>query len=97
VTGGKSIAGTGTMDVDGKVGPIGCIMQKIAGARKDCAHLFLVPPDNCGEALQARNGDMRLVKAVTMHAAVQAIEKWVKNPDATLPACTDDTAQEATR
>jgi hypothetical protein len=30
---------------------------------------------------------MRLVKAVTMHAAVQAIEAWVKDPDATLPTC----------
>jgi PDZ domain-containing protein len=87
LTGGKSIAGTGTMDVDGKVGPIGGIMQKIAGARKDGAQLFLVPPDNCGEALQARNGDMRLVKAVTMHAAVQAIQAWVKNPEAELPTC----------
>jgi PDZ domain-containing protein len=87
LTGGHTIAGTGTMDESGHVGPIGGIMQKIVGAKDDGAQLFLVPPDNCDEALMARNGDMRLVKAVTMHAARQAIEAWVKNPDADLPAC----------
>jgi len=87
LTGGQVVAGTGTMGSDGKVGPIGGIQQKIVGAREDGAELFMVPPANCAEALDARNGDMRLVKAVTMHAAVQAIEKWVDNPDAELPSC----------
>ena len=65
------------------------------GARDDGAHLFLVPPDNCDEAVQARNGDMRLVKAVTMHAAVQALEAWVKDPDAKLPTCRATTERKA--
>jgi len=34
---------------------------------------------------------MRLVKAVTMHTAAQAIEKWVKDPDAKLPTCASTT------
>jgi PDZ domain-containing protein len=93
LTGDKSVAGTGTMQLDGKVGPIGGIQQKIVGAREAGAELFLVPPDNCDDALGARNGDMRLVKAVTMHAAVQAVEKWVKNPDADLPTCKTTTAE----
>ncbi len=87
MTGDQVVAGTGTIDEEGKVGPIGGIQQKIVGAREDGAELFLVPPDNCDDALGARNGDMRLVKAVTMHAAVQAIEKWVEDPDAKLPTC----------
>jgi PDZ domain-containing protein len=87
LTGDQPIAGTGTMDESGFVGPIGGIMQKIVGARDDGARLFLVPPDNCDEAVQAHNGDMRLVKAVTMHAAVQAIKAWVKDPEAKLPTC----------
>jgi PDZ domain-containing protein len=95
LTGDHAIAGTGTMDEGGTVGPIGGIMQKIVGARNDGAQLFLVPPDNCDEALQARNGDMRLVKAVTMHAAVKAIESWVKNPDADLPTCRATTDRKA--
>jgi hypothetical protein len=38
---------------------------------------------------------MRLVKAVTMHAAVQAIRAWVKKPDADLPQCRATTDQKA--
>jgi PDZ domain-containing protein len=65
------------------------------GARDDGAEIFLVPPDNCQDALGADNGDMRLVKAVTMHAAVQVIEKWVKNPGTTLPTCSATDEREA--
>ena len=89
LTGGQIVAGTGTIDANGKVGPIGGIQQKIVGARDSGAKLFMVPPDNCRDALGAPNGDMRLVRADTMHAAVTAIEAWVKNPDAHLPTCED--------
>jgi Lon-like protease len=95
LTGGQTVAGTGTIDEKGKVGPIGGIQQKIVGAREAGAQLFMVPPDNCTDALQSDNGSMRLVKAVTMHAAAQAIEKWVDDPDTTLPTCADDTVREA--
>ena len=87
LTGGKTIAGTGTMDAAGNVGPIGGIQQKIVGARDAGAQLFLVPPDNCADALGAPNGDMRLVEAPTMHSARESIEAWVKDPDADLPTC----------
>ena len=87
LTDGKTIAGTGTMDATGAVGPIGGIQQKIVGARDAGAQLFLVPPENCAEALGAPNGDMRLVRADTMHDAREAIEAWVKDPDADLPSC----------
>ncbi len=95
LTGGQVVAGTGTIDEQGRVGPIGGIQQKIVGAREDGAQLFMVPPDNCADAIGSRNGDMRLVRAVTMHAAVQAIEKWVKNPDAKLPECAATTERKA--
>lgn len=89
LTGGKSVAGTGTIAADGKVGPIGGIQQKIAGARRDGAELFLVPAANCADALGADAGDMRLVRATTMHEARLAIEDWAADPDATLPSCED--------
>ena len=69
LTGGREIAGTGEIDADGTVGPIGGIQQKIVGARDDGAQLFLVPTDNCAEALGADNGDMRLVQAETFDEA----------------------------
>jgi PDZ domain-containing protein len=87
LTGGETVAGTGTIDASGKVGPIGGIQQKIAAADAAGAELFLVPPDNCKDAVGAQNGDMRLVRAPTMHSAVESIEAWVKNPDVDLPSC----------
>jgi len=87
LTGGQNIAGTGTMTPDGFVGPIGGIQQKIVGARDAGAKLFLVPSDNCEDALGAPNGDMRLVKASTMHEARDAVQTWAKDPDAPLPSC----------
>ena len=41
--GGQHVAGTGTMDENGKVGAIGGIRQKMAAARADGATIFLVP------------------------------------------------------
>jgi PDZ domain-containing protein len=89
LTGGETVAGTGTIDGTGKVGPIGGIQQKIVGARDAGAQLFMVPPDNCADALGAPADDMRLVKATTMHSAVEAIEAWVDDHDVDLPTCED--------
>lgn len=47
LTGGKFVAGTGTIDDDGKVGPIGGIEMKTVGARDKGAQYFLTPADNC--------------------------------------------------
>jgi PDZ domain-containing protein len=90
LTGGEVVAGTGTIDGSGKVGPIGGIQQKIVGARDAGARLFLVPPDNCQDAVGAPAEDMRLVKAETMHDAVAAIKTWVADHDADLPSCEED-------
>ncbi|MEP9361663.1 PDZ domain-containing protein [Nocardioides sp. CN2-186] len=90
MTDGQTIAGTGTMDASGNVGPIGGIQQKIVAARNAGAKLFMVPPDNCDEAVGAPNGDMRLVEAPTMHSARDSIEAWAKDHDADLPTCKGD-------
>lgn len=92
LTGGRAVAGTGTIDASGNVGPIGGIQQKIVGAKDDGAELFLVPPDNCEEALAAPHGAMRLVEAESTHSAIASIEAWVEDPDADLPRCGDDAA-----
>jgi Lon-like protease len=89
LTGGKIVAGTGTIDPDGKVGPIGGIQQKIVTAQNAHAELFMVPADNCEDALGAPDRGMRLVKATTMESAMKSIQEWVKDPNATLPSCED--------
>ena len=89
LTDDEIVAGTGEIRPDGSVGPIGGIAQKIAGAERDGAELFLVPPDNCADALRAEPGDMQLVLAETMHSARVAIESWAEDRDADLPSCAD--------
>ncbi|MBJ7332417.1 MAG: PDZ domain-containing protein [Solirubrobacteraceae bacterium] len=89
LTGGQDVAGTGELDAEGVVGPIGGIQQKIAGAREAGADLFLVPEANCPDALGADNGDMRLVRATTFVETLDAVEDWVEDPDADLPSCED--------
>lgn len=89
LTGGAVVAGTGEIGPDGAVGPIGGIQQKIAGADRDGADLFLVPAANCTDALGADNGDMRLVRVETMSQAVDAVETWAEDHTADLPSCED--------
>ncbi len=90
LTDGETLAGTGTLAADGSVGEIGGIDQKIAAARDDGAQLFMVPPGNCGDAIDAPNGDMRLVRAETMPDALAAIKDWSADHDADLPTCSAD-------
>jgi PDZ domain-containing protein len=89
LTGGTDIAGTGTIDEDGHVGSIGGIQQKIVAAHDAGAKIFFVPPGNCGSAVHAdvRKDEIELVKAPTMHSAVESLEAYAKNKRADLPAC----------
>jgi Lon-like protease len=75
LTGGKHIAGTGTIDVDGKVGPIGGVPQKLVAAKRDGATIFLTPIGNCTEAVANAKPGLLLVKVDTLDAALSALEK----------------------
>lgn len=92
LTDGEVVAGTGSILPSGEVAPIGGIQQKIVAARDAGAGLFLVPKDNCADALGAPRGSMRLVRADTMHGALTAVTSWAEDRDAPLPACQDDAA-----
>lgn len=89
LTGGRQIAGSGTVGPDGSVGPIGGIAQKLPAAQRDGAKLFLVAEDNCADAVRAHYDPdkMRLVKVRTLAEAIKDIETWRDNPDADLPRC----------
>ena len=74
LTGGKIIAGTGTINEEGKVGPIGGIPQKLVGAKAAGAKVFLVPADNCAEALRNPQPGLPLLKVGTLDEALTALE-----------------------
>lgn len=73
LTGGKIIAGTGTIDDEGQVGPIGGIPQKLVGAKKARATVFLTPADNCEEAVANAQPGLALVKVSTLDEALSAL------------------------
>jgi len=73
LTGGRFIAGTGTIDFGGKVGPIGGIQLKMIGAREKGATVFLVPADNCTDAKHRPPADLRLVRVETLRDAVRSL------------------------
>lgn len=70
---GKFVAGTGTIDADGKVGSIGGITHKMLAAQEAGATVFLVPADNCAEARTAHDDGLRLVRVDTLTTAVEAL------------------------
>lgn len=73
LNGSKFIAGTGTIDPQGKVGPIGGITHKMVAAQEAGATVFLVPADNCDEARSMRDDGMELVKVDNLGQAVDAL------------------------
>lgn len=71
--GGKFVAGTGTIDADGKVGPIGGITHKMFAAKDAGATVFLVPAANCAEAKTDGGQGLTLVKVGTLTEAVDGL------------------------
>ncbi len=74
LTGGLAVAGTGTIDEEGAVGPIGGIPQKIRGARRDGATVFFAPAGNCAEAVANAVAGLKLVKVGTLDDALHALD-----------------------
>ncbi|QIP84756.1 PDZ domain-containing protein [Streptomyces sp. Tu 2975] len=87
LTGGKFVAGTGTIDDAGKVGPIGGIEMKLVGARNAGAEYFLTPSDNCASAVSDIPEGLTLVKVDTIKDARKSLAKINSGATADLPSC----------
>jgi PDZ domain-containing protein len=73
LTGGRVVAGTGTIDAAGNVGAIGGIQMKTIGARDAGATVFLAPASNCAEAKANQPAGLELVKVNTLKDALNAL------------------------
>jgi PDZ domain-containing protein len=73
LTDGRLVAGTGAMGLDGSVGPIGGIGDKVVAARRAEADVFLVPGGNLEEAGEVDAGEMELVPVDSFEAALEAL------------------------
>ncbi|MFF3332213.1 PDZ domain-containing protein [Streptomyces sp. NPDC002888] len=86
LTGGRNIAGTGTIDADGKVGAVGGVALKTQAARRDGATVFLVPKDECSDARSDLPKGLRLVPVTTLKSAVDALVSLEKGKGS-VPSC----------
>ncbi|MFU0515225.1 PDZ domain-containing protein [Gardnerella vaginalis] len=75
LAGGKTIAGTGTIDNNGKVGAIGGIRLKMISAKRDGARWFLAPNSNCDEVVDNIPQGLNVVSVKTLDDAYKALEK----------------------
>ncbi|MFK0038960.1 PDZ domain-containing protein [Paenarthrobacter sp. NPDC090517] len=91
LTGGKHVAGTGTITADGAVGPIGGIAQKMIGARHQGATMFLAPASNCADVVGHVPDGLQVVKVETLADATSAVERLGSGQDTgSLPTCTNN-------
>ena len=73
LTGGRKIAGTGTISPDGKVGPIGGVTQKVAAAEAVGAEYFLSPAENYPDALAVAKR-IKVVQVTTIDEAIAFLQ-----------------------
>ena len=77
ITKGKTIVGTGTIDINGNVGKIDGVKYKIIGANKNKADLFICPKENYEEAIKVKeehNLDLKIVSVSTFDEAINYLE-----------------------
>ena len=87
MTGGTSIAGTGTISDQGDVGPIGGIQQKLAGAAAADAAWFIAPVENCDEVVGHVPDGLDVVAVDDYDDATAAVEAIAKDETGDLPTC----------
>ncbi|WP_326808434.1 hypothetical protein OHB04_26130 [Streptomyces sp. NBC_01775] len=85
LTGGHTIAGTGTIDAKGKVGAVGGVPLKTQAARRDGARIFLVPKSQCAEASTERPAGLRLVPVSTLKGTLDVLKRVRTGGE--LPSC----------
>jgi PDZ domain-containing protein len=88
LTGGQKVAGTGTIDHTGAVGPIGGIRQKLVGAVRGGAKWFLAPASNCDEVVGNVPEGIRVVRVENFDQALDSVEAIADGEGQSLPTCT---------
>lgn len=78
LTKGKLIAGTGTIEADGSIGPIGEVEYKLLGAVDGGAQVFLVPAgenyQDCKKMKKEENLDIKLISVKNIDDAIKKLK-----------------------
>ncbi len=70
---GRVIAGTGTLDLEGRVGPIGGIEEKVVAAEQAGATVFLSPASQAEAAATAAGPRIRVIPVDTVEGAIRSL------------------------
>ncbi|MET7754014.1 S16 family serine protease [Streptomyces sp. NPDC005389] len=87
LTGGRIIAGTGTIDADGSVGAVGGVSLKTQAAARDGATVFLVPKAECSDAQAELPKGMRLIPVTALSDAVASLKALEQGQESKVPTC----------
>ncbi|MDP8927449.1 MAG: PDZ domain-containing protein [Actinomycetota bacterium] len=74
LTGGRVIAGTGTVDSSGRVGRISGVAEKVRGAQLAGARIFLAPDKQAEEARRAATEEMAVIGVDNVRDAIGALK-----------------------
>jgi PDZ domain-containing protein len=80
LTGGTRVAVTGTIELDGSVGPVGGVRQKTRAAISAGAKVFLVPPDEYQDAVAAAGGRLKVEQVSSVAEALVALRRLGGDP-----------------
>ncbi|HWD47534.1 MAG TPA: PDZ domain-containing protein [Actinomycetota bacterium] len=85
LTAGRRIAGTGAIDLDGGVGAVGGVAEKLIAVDRQGVDTFLIPAENCASVRGRVPAGLRLVKVSTISEAL----RFLRDPKvaATAPGC----------
>tara|TARA_A100001037_G_scaffold3720_1_gene3603 strand:+ start:1447 stop:2448 length:1002 start_codon:yes stop_codon:yes gene_type:complete len=76
LTKGIKVAGTGTIEIDGSVGPVGGVKQKVIAAKKAGSSLILVPTANFNDAEPYIDDDTAIVAVNSFNQALDVISEY---------------------
>lgn len=78
---------SGTISTSGEVGGIGGIRQKMIGARNAGATYFLLPTENCEEAVKRIPEGLTAIPVNNLAQAIQVLERLKSDPSGSIPSC----------
>lgn len=84
LTGGRRVAVTGTIELDGTVGPIGGLRQKASAVEQAGVEVFLVPAaqgdDDVAAAREVAGSDVEIIQVATLEEALTALAELGGDP-----------------
>lgn len=87
--GDLKVAGTGAITYDGVVEPIGGVVQKMYGAKRDGATYFLTPVQNCDEVMGYEPSSLQVYPVHTLEDAIGVIDKLKAGETKEIRTCKD--------